>query len=77
MLPRLQVSIHRDDVFDFDFLKHIAMRVEKSYLAAYLYRTPPILEHSLCPDLAYRSPRNTRPAAVANVFAAVESTEPV
>ncbi|KYM97851.1 Gag-Pol polyprotein [Cyphomyrmex costatus] len=66
MLPRLQVVIRRDEIYDFASLERMALRVELSHDAATRYRAPPAPEKSLFPDLAYRPPKkNPRTPVVA------------
>lgn len=60
MLPRLQVSVHREDFYDFDSLECLATRVERSYNASRRYQAPPPPERSLFPELAYCLPRKGR-----------------
>lgn len=60
MLPRLQISVKRDDFYDFESLERLAIRVERSYEVAKRYQAPPALERSLFSDLAYRPPRKGR-----------------
>lgn len=74
LLPRFRVAIHREDFANFGALELYARRVEKNYEAASQYRPPPLPEHSVCPDLAYRPPpRSQRPHTT---IAATDVTAP-
>ncbi|XP_020286671.1 uncharacterized protein LOC109856136 [Pseudomyrmex gracilis] len=53
MLPRLKILIHRDDFYNWEYLKLLAVGAES-------YRPPPLPEQSLIPELAYRPPRKNR-----------------
>jgi len=78
MLPRLQISVHRCNVYDFASLEYAATRVERSYDALAQYRPPPTPDQSIFPDLAYRPPRKIAkvPTAVAAAgIADVQSTK--
>lgn len=74
MLPRLQVAIHLDDLYDFDSFEHIAVRIEKGFAASRTYRAPPPPDKSLCPELAYQGTRSTKPSAPRTAYAVVDSS---
>lgn len=57
MLPQLQISVLRRNIYDFASLEDAATRVERSYEALTQYRASPLPEQSIFPDLAYRPPR--------------------
>lgn len=76
LLTRLQVAIRRDEVTSFAILEFLAKRVERAYSAERQNRAPPLPEHSICPNLAYRPPpRGQRPSAMAatDISGAAES----
>ena len=57
MLPRLNISLRRDEIEALDTLEYFATRAESNYHEAASYRAPPVPEKSLFPDLAYRPSR--------------------
>lgn len=59
MLPRLKVTIRREEAGDMDDLEDLATRVESSYATTHPHRAPPTPERSLFPDLAYKPPRHS------------------
>lgn len=57
MLTKLQFTIHRSDIINFDHLEQLAIRVEKSLRVQRIFRPPPRPEKALLPSLAYRRPK--------------------
>lgn len=74
MLPRLQIAVHRRDIYDFYSLENLATRVERSYDAVNHYQAPPSPEQSIFPDLAYRPPRKSPRAPTAIAATGIEQT---
>lgn len=67
MLPCLQITVHRREIYNFASLKSLTTRVELGYEAMTQYRALPTPDESIFPDLAYRPPRTIgkKPATIA------------
>lgn len=61
LLPRLQLTIRRSEVYSRCHLEDLAIAAEKTYRVARSYRPPPTPERSLLPDLAYKENRTRNP----------------
>lgn len=73
LIPRLHIAIHRDDMFDFASFEHVAVRVEKSFLAARTYRAPPPPGQSLFPNLAYQGSKTAPATPSRKAYVATET----